>query len=201
MSFRKRNVGLSSPSAQPKAHVLTSGSTLAAGVRPSPLDGRAITSTGTPSLDDLLGGHAGLALGHSILVEESGPTEFGGVLLRCYAAEGIVQGHKVHVVGVGEQWGRELPGLVEPASSHAKQDVATPVIGKEKMKIAWRYERLRDFGASPPSARGGTPLGLPFEISIYIVLPIRHRCLRFHTIYANCYSTICGKSRLYHRLF
>lgn len=52
-----------------------------------------------------------------------------------------MQGHVVHVVGTGEGWGRELPGLVVEGKGE---------VGKEeggeggKMKIAWRYERLRE---------------------------------------------------------
>lgn len=159
MSFRKRNVGLTHPAQdqiQPPS-ILTSDSlrfsSNAPGVRPSPLDGRPITSTGTQSLDDLLAGHAGLALGNSILVEESGTTDFAGTLLRYYAAEGILQGHKIHVVGVGEHWGRELPGLVPEAIGTGKNDVVNEA-GKGQMKIAWRYERLGEFGAVPSSSSG-----------------------------------------------
>ncbi len=121
---------------------------LAQGVRPSPLDGRLTTSTGTRSLDGLLAGHVGLALGTSLLVEESGTTDFGGSLLRYYASEGVVQGHQVHVLGMDEGWGRELPGVSEvgvASGKNASNDVA------ERMKIAWRYERLGEFGTG---ARG-----------------------------------------------
>jgi elongator complex protein 4 len=112
------------------------------------LDGRLTTSTGTRSLDALLAGHAGLALGTSMLVEESGTTDFGGALLRYYAAEGVVQGHSVHVLGINEAWGRELPGLSGAESSAKKEETRGT---EERMKIAWRYERLGEFGVS----RGG----------------------------------------------
>lgn len=81
-------------------------------------------------------------------MEESGTTDYAGVLLRFYAAEGLVQGHHVHVVGLPEQWGRNLPGLAETMEgglSSATQD---------KMKIAWRYENLGQFGGGQAS-RGG----------------------------------------------
>ena len=157
MSFRKRNVGLTSPSDSGQvtrdSHS-TSKNALPRhipGVRPSPLDGRPTTSTGTQSFDDLLGGYAGLALGNGVLLEESGTTDFAGVLLRYFAAEGIIQGHKVHIVGVGEQWGRELPGLLGTVAGDGEREPSVAV-DKEKMKIAWRYERLGEFGAT---ARGG----------------------------------------------
>lgn len=139
MSFRKRNVIIGTPN--PSSPAPAQRQTLAQGVRPSPLDGRLTTSTGTSSLDQLLGGHAGLPLGTSLLIEEAGTTDFGGNLLRYYAAEGLVQGHEVHLLGYGDAWRRELPGLdlSEGKSSRSgKKD--TP--SDDKMKIAWRYETL-----------------------------------------------------------
>lgn len=156
MSFRKRNVGLSGPLSQTAKVDPESSSTSAPGVRPSPLDGRPTTSTGTSSLDELLG-HSGFALGNSILVEEDGTTEFGTTLLRYFAAEGVVHGHKVHIVGVGESWGRGLPGVAGSAGADVTKSEGLTGEDKERMKIAWRYERLGEFGAGPSSARGGTP--------------------------------------------
>ena len=101
MAFRKRNVAIgrapSTPSDVDGADVQN-----ATGIRPSPLTSHPVTSTGTLSLDDQLGGHGGLPLGSSLLIEESGTTDFAGALLRYYAAEGICHNHIVHVVGVGE---------------------------------------------------------------------------------------------------
>ena len=187
MSFRKRNIGLSGPTSQtpksdsPSASNIPERSThdatplaQASGVRPSPLDGRPTTSTGTQTLDSLLTGHAGLALGNLILVEESGTTDFAGTLLRYYAAEGVVQGHRVHVVGVGEPWGRELPGLVPGAGIDAEDEVKVGV-DREKMKIAWRYENLGDFDARASNIRGGmipiSSCALPVHRSILISRP------------------------------
>ncbi|KAI9795556.1 MAG: hypothetical protein M1833_006956 [Piccolia ochrophora] len=172
MSFRKRNVAVLPSSPQTSTSGPGSSDTAPSsasakhtpsppGIRPSPVDGRPTTSTGTPSLDALLAGHAGLALGQSLLIEEGGTTDFAGALLRYYAAEGVVQGHTVHVVGVGEQWGRELPGLAGVAG-----DGDTGAGGrskeKDKMKIAWRYERLGEFGTGVAGSRATpAPDGLP----------------------------------------
>ena len=174
MSFRKRNVGLSKPiNTKGNYDSPESPSIASLGIRPSPLDGRPTTSTGTQTLDDLLAGHAGLPLGHSILVEENGTTDFAGALLRYYAAEGVVQGHHVHVVGMPEHWGSELPGLVGDEGSRKMPDRQVEDSASEKMKIAWRYERLGDFGSS---SRGGTAPTLPnvqthlllaFPLSLY----------------------------------
>ncbi|KAK3379963.1 Elongator complex protein 4 [Lasiosphaeria ovina] len=143
MSFTKRNTVLST--ARPGRPAVTQTKSekpqLAPGLRPSPLDGRPTTSTGTASLDQLLAGHGGLPMGTSLMVEEQGTTDFSGVLLRYYAAEGLVQGHQVHVVGFPVEWRHQLPGVAVPddAKSKAAQPAA-PV--EERMKIAWRYEAL-----------------------------------------------------------
>jgi elongator complex protein 4 len=150
MSFRKRNVGLSgSARSDPSTQSPSKIPTALPGARPSSVDGRPTTSTGTASLDALFAGHGGLALGCSVLVEESGTTDYAGALLRFYAAEGLLQGHHVHVVGMPEHWGRELPGVVGESDKSE-----SPTVKTEKMKIAWRYESLGQFGANTHS-RGG----------------------------------------------
>ena len=152
MSFRKRNVGVAQPG-DPAAGNARGDKAPVPGLRPSPLDGRLTTSTGTRSLDALLAGHGGLAMGTSVLIEESGTTDFGTTLLRYYAAEGVVQGHNVHVLGINETWGRELPGLSGGEGIIKKEEMRG---SEERMKIAWRYERLGEFGGS----RGGHPFAL-----------------------------------------
>ncbi|KAK2865408.1 hypothetical protein FQN49_003604 [Arthroderma sp. PD_2] len=157
MSFRKRNIGLSSsgprdpssnaPGALPAQHAKPAPMP---GLRPSPIDGRQTTSTGTPTLDNLLAGHAGLALGSSLLIEESGTTDFAGALLRYYAAEGVVQEHQIHVVGFDRQWAASLPGLIGAAEASEYKSSRSK---DEKMKIAWRYERLGGFGLGIAGSR------------------------------------------------
>lgn len=158
MSFRKRNVGIStvvngtaSPTTPASQPVAAQANEILPGVRPSPDDGRPTTSTGSRSLDNLLAGHAGLSIGKILLIEENGTTDFAGALLRYYAAEGVVQEHKVHVVGLGEQWGRTLPGLIGSADSLVEKVDRRK---EEKMKIAWRYERLGEFGTGVAGSRG-----------------------------------------------
>ncbi|KEY66589.1 hypothetical protein S7711_01883 [Stachybotrys chartarum IBT 7711] len=164
MSFRKRNVVLGSPSASSPAHPSKLSKTLAPGTRPSPLDGRITTSTGSASLDQVLAGHAGFPLGSSLLVEEAGTTDFGGILLRYYAAEGLVQGHHVHLLGHDESWRRELPGLsTEPKSKSASK----PDAADDKMKIAWRYEAL---GNRVAHTRGMARYSLSSSSETYIAL-------------------------------
>ncbi|KAK4165157.1 putative Elongator complex protein 4 [Cladorrhinum sp. PSN259] len=153
MSFVKRNTVLSSRPgrAVPQAKQTTAEKLQPPpGVRPSPLDGRPTTSTGTASLDQLLAGHSGLPLGTCLLLEEQGTTEFSGIILRYYAAEGLVQGHQVHLVGYPPEWRRQLPGVAQPYSK-SKSSQPAPAPPEERMKIAWRYEALGN-SATPGNA-------------------------------------------------
>ncbi|KAI1336025.1 paxneb protein [Xylariaceae sp. FL0016] len=143
MSFRKRNAVINSSASSQGAAQKPENATIP-GIRPSPLDGRATTSTGTSSLDNLLAGHAGIPMGTSLLVEEHGTTDFAGILLRYYVAEGLVQGHQVHALGLHEGWRAELPGLSSDVKSSSKSETAS----NDKMKIAWRYESLGSVGAA-----------------------------------------------------
>ena len=143
-----------------KASKSSRESIIPSGTRPSPADGRLTTSTGTPSLDGLLAGHAGLPLGHSVLIEETGTSDYAGALLRCYAAEGVVQGHHVHVVGASPAWLRDLPGVVEGQGERHSRDAKRSDGEAERMKIAWRYEKMGGVGdrgtcALPECAVGG----------------------------------------------
>ncbi|MDA4133216.1 MAG: elongator complex protein 4, partial [Thaumarchaeota archaeon] len=116
-------------------------------------------------LDDLLAGHAGLPLGTSLLIEEQGTTDFAGALLRYYAAEGLVQGHQVHVLGFAEGWKTELPGLAAERSGSKAEKLPSP--SEDKMKIAWRYEALGHRGAPdvPPNRPEGGDTGAVFRHS------------------------------------
>ncbi|KAK4126037.1 PAXNEB-domain-containing protein [Parathielavia appendiculata] len=159
MSFVKRNTVLSARPGRPPAQATRSPEKqqLAPGIRPSPLDGRPTTSTGTSSLDQLLAGHGGLPLGTCLLIEEQGTTDFSGILLRYYAAEGLVQGHNVHPVGYPPEWRHQLPAVaMTDTKSKAAQPPPAP---EEKMKIAWRYEALGNAAPADASARADSKNG------------------------------------------
>lgn len=107
-----------------------------------------------------------------------------------------MQGHKVFVAlggggaggvgaagGGGERWGRDLPGLAAgaPRTQLGKQGdddgggggegVKKEQAGgeKEKMKIAWRYERLGEFGGG---GGGGGGLAAGSRGTKYVSFPI-----------------------------
>lgn len=161
MSFRKRNVVIGGTgNGAPASAVPRKDKALAPGIRPSPLDGRLTTSTGTSSLDQLLAGHSGFPLGTSILIEEAGTTDFGGTLLRYYAAEGLVQGHEVHVLGYDSNWRRELPALDLTGGSKSRSS-KKDAPADDKMKIAWRYETFGNPQARNPSVPDSKPSSVP----------------------------------------
>lgn len=115
------------------------------------MTGHTTTSTGTESLDKLLGLGAGLALGSSLFIEEEGTTEFARSLISCYAAEGILQGHAVFIIG--PEGSLALPGLATSESRKGERMSAE----SDKMKIAWRYERLGAFEERQPALSRGAP--------------------------------------------
>ncbi|KIW01956.1 uncharacterized protein PV09_06793 [Verruconis gallopava] len=152
MSFRKRNVVL----AQKGENPTVSQKQTAPGVRPSPVTGHPTTSTGTESLDKLLALGGGLALGSNLMLEEDGATEFAKSLLSCYAAEGVLQGHAVFVVG--PDGSLLMPGVAEENMTAQRNKAPEG----ERMKIAWRYERLGTFGERE---RGSTQQQKPINAS------------------------------------
>lgn len=190
MAFRKRNIGVQrGPAHAPSADSSNARSNAPLpmpGVRPSPLTGEPTTSTGIYTLDSLLGGHAGLPLGSSLVMEESGTTDYAGALLRFYAAEGIVQGHHIHLVGHGEQWTNELPALVGAADASTETtSVGKVKVDEEKMKIAWRYERLGQ-NASDRARRGVSSMSSKY-------LHIIHH--RHHHYLVHCTNALMPCSR------
>lgn len=128
------------------------------GIRPSLITSQPTISTGTSDLDKILG-HQGLPLGNSLLIQESGTTDFGSILLRCFAAQGIMHNRvsesvncHVIVVGLSSEWAKDLPGVYKGSSKEKKKAMIQDQQGKinvsnlssstteRDMKIAWRYE-------------------------------------------------------------
>lgn len=131
------------------------------GVMPSLITSEPTVSTGCPDLDKILL-HKGLPIGKSILVEETGSTDFASVLVKCFASQGIIhnrisgdqkQSHVI-VLGLPHAWANELPGLYKGSTKEQKKakiesneskisvdnfaDSAS-ARNENNMKIAWRY--------------------------------------------------------------
>ncbi|GAA5986555.1 hypothetical protein JCM10908_003797 [Rhodotorula pacifica] len=129
------------------------------GTRPSPYNAAPLLSTGLTSLDDLLGG--GLPLSTSLLIESDSPTTYAELLLRYWIAQGLECGQEVIIVASGLDGGPQavVEALMEvdggrPAAEAtvglSRQDVQEDEEEKrqeealkEQMKIAFRYEGLK----------------------------------------------------------
>ncbi|PVH13887.1 uncharacterized protein CXQ87_002005 [Candidozyma duobushaemuli] len=124
------------------------------GVRPSAANSEPTVSTGTADLDKIML-HQGLPLGSTLLIEESGTTDFSSVLLRAFATQGImhnrIEKDKVHshviVVGAPQTWANNLPGEYKGSSKEQKKariasdssKVSVSNMADKDLKIAWRY--------------------------------------------------------------
>lgn len=130
-------------------------------VRPSLITSQPTVSTGGSDLDKILL-HQGIPLGSSLVIEESGSTDFASVVLRSFSSQGVIHNRidkdqlysHVIVVGLSSQWAGELPGLYKGSSKEQKKakileneskvsvsNLATNggARNEKDMKIAWRY--------------------------------------------------------------
>ncbi|CCE87186.1 Piso0_005729 [Millerozyma farinosa CBS 7064] len=131
------------------------------GVMPSLVTSEPTVSTGCSDLDKVLL-HKGLPIGKSILIEETGSTDFASVLVKCFASQGIIhnrisgdqkQSHVI-VLGLPHAWANELPGLYKGSTKEQKKakiesneskisvdNLADSASARNEnnMKIAWRY--------------------------------------------------------------
>lgn len=147
------------------------------GVKPSLVTSLPTISTGCNDLDKLLV-HGGLPLGSLLLIEESGTTDFGSILLRSFASQGIVHSRmpnataKTKVVVLSdENWGRELPdvykGKKSDSSEKALDDSSTPSTRSgSNMKIAWRYSQQTNANSVTDSSKSNYNTVLDFTTRI-----------------------------------
>jgi len=109
-----------------------------------------VTSTGIPSLDDILGD--GLQLGTNLLVlNPDSHSSHASLLQKYYIAQGLVSGHEVHV------FGNDLDCLVDNCMwvpGVTGSTVEEEVQSDDKIKIAWRYERMEKFRTTVSSSSG-----------------------------------------------
>ncbi|KAI1793901.1 PAXNEB-domain-containing protein [Ganoderma leucocontextum] len=144
------------------------------GTRPSPgSPATIITSTGIPSLDDILGG--GLPLSCSLLVlAPDAHSAYGELVLKYYASQGLACGQRVCIVDARPDtflsecmW---TPGSNGTASAHSGSPTPTPTPPPRtedeederasehdtKIKIAWRYEQMKQFQTTVPASNQST---------------------------------------------
>lgn len=108
-------------------------------------------STGVPSIDDLLGG--GLPLGHVLLIlAPDHNSAWGELISRYFIAQGLSSEHRLLVCDSqpdrlvsGCMW---YPGTKNNNVMHGPEDSrdeANAETTGDKVKIAWRYEQMKQF--------------------------------------------------------
>ncbi|KAJ3564374.1 hypothetical protein NP233_g8331 [Leucocoprinus birnbaumii] len=137
------------------------------GTRPSPASASTtITSTGIPSLDDILGGGLPLSCSMLILAPDL-HSSYGSLVQKYFVAEGLACGHRVIVVDSDpEEFVRDImwypkgytatDSLKDGGSgggNGADSDDEEQTKGQDqKIKIAWRYEQMKQFQTSVKSS-------------------------------------------------
>lgn len=121
-----------------------------AGTRISPASNLSlITSTGISSLDDILGG--GLPLSCSLVFGAPDiHSSYGELIQKYFVAQGLASGHRVCVVGEdAERFVRDVMWFPKSQSAFQKalesEDEDKPTDQEQKVKIAWRYEKMKQF--------------------------------------------------------
>lgn len=116
-----------------------------------------ITSTGIPSLDDILGGGLPLSCSLLILAPDS-HSAYGELVQKYFVAQGIACGQRVCLIGDGAI--RFVHESMWTSSGSNQASVKTSVAEDEedvkanqhddKIKIAWRYEHMKQFRTTVP---------------------------------------------------
>lgn len=120
-----------------------------------------ITSTGIPSLDDILGG--GLPLSCSMLtLAPDVHSAYGELIQKYFISQGLACGQKICIVDEDADaflaecmWTPSAPAHgVGPSTAPEKEDGDEGKAGEEdaKIKIAWRYEQMKQFQTTVPAS-------------------------------------------------
>ncbi|KZT44587.1 hypothetical protein SISSUDRAFT_971978, partial [Sistotremastrum suecicum HHB10207 ss-3] len=146
---------------------LPSSTTSYPGTRPCPsAPSILISSSGIPSLDDVLGG--GIPLSHSLLVlSPDSYSAYASLVHKYFIAQGLINSHQVCVVDPHAKqlvdscmWVR---GTLGPSSSIADDEQEAD--RGDKIKIAWRYESMRQFETTVSHSQAEEEYCRPFELT------------------------------------
>ncbi|KAH7924880.1 PAXNEB-domain-containing protein [Leucogyrophana mollusca] len=133
---------------------------LAPGTRFSPASlSTIITSTGIPSLDDILGGGLPLSCLLVVLAPDS-HSAYGELVQKYFIAQGLSCGHKIcvadddaiHLVKECMWTPGSLQSTSTPPSRVEDEDDEKAIQHDDKIKIAWRYEQMKRFQTTVSSA-------------------------------------------------
>lgn len=113
-----------------------------------------VTSTGIPSLDDILGG--GLPFGMVLLVLGTDlHTSYPDLIHRYFIAQGLASGHNVSVVGGDAEemvsncmWMQASETAIKKDNDDDSESSSMESARGSGVKIAWRYENMKQFQTS-----------------------------------------------------
>jgi elongator complex protein 4 len=104
-----------------------------------------IASTGVVSLDDILGG--GLPL--SCLMLLAAPdvhSSYGELIQKYFTAQGLSDGHRVYIVGQDpDSFAKDIMWFPRSSTVSRDSDEEGKAELSQKVKIAWRYEKMKQF--------------------------------------------------------
>lgn len=138
------------------------------GSRPSAFSASTyVTSSGIPSLDDILGG--GLPLSTSFLVlAPDAHSAYGDLVLKYFVAQGLACGQRVCVVSADSQNFLEQCMWLPKSTTdgvHAGADDEDQIGRDDKIKIAWRYEQMKQFQTTVTSSNANAYVRFTLAIS------------------------------------
>jgi elongator complex protein 4 len=119
-----------------------------------------ITSTGIPSLDDILGGGLPLSCSQLIIAPDI-HSAYGELVQKYFISQGLAVGQNVCVVNEkardfleGCMWLPEPNNNTPSAHPAAAEDEDDETTKKhdDKIKIAWRYEQMKQFQTTVSSS-------------------------------------------------
>ncbi|KAG0709058.1 PAXNEB-domain-containing protein [Suillus ampliporus] len=142
--------------------------TLPQGTRLSPFStSTVITSTGIPSLDDILGGGLPLSCSLAILAPDY-HSAYGELVQKYFVAQGLASGQKVCIIHDEPlRFAREciwMPGSTPPSAAEDADDERASQ-HDDKIKIAWRYEQMKKFQTTVWSNSLNDDLCMSFDLT------------------------------------
>ncbi|KAG2062048.1 PAXNEB-domain-containing protein [Suillus hirtellus] len=159
-----------------KRKTLSGRANLPQGTRLSPFStSTVITSTGIPSLDDILGGGLPLSCSLAVLAPDH-HSAYGELVQKYFVAQGLASGQKVCIVHdeplrfarEGIWMAGSTPSTPAQASTAEDADDEKASQHDDKIKIAWRYEQMKKFQTTVSSNSLNDDLCMSFDLTCRI---------------------------------